>query len=467
MKFKFENLGPIYKGEIELSDLTVLCGKNNTGKTYITNSIYSFFKNWSDLLDWDLPDKFENDLLQKGIATIDLEEEIIDNLNEIRARAISHLAKKLPDFFACSPDLFKDVCFQIDFNVLSNWIGKEFNARINSPTGDTFLTIKKPENSTVAEVAWIEVDSNPPIFILTELIEKHLLHACLGTTFPEVFIASAERTGSAIFKNELNFNKNQLVNLLTEMEKNGSKKINPFDIARSFKRTYAQSVEHNVDFISYRIESLVKKGQSDFIKKNQDLLVKFQEIAGGVYKFHKDMGVYFQPNGSKGIKLGLGEASSAVRSLMIIWFWLNHVAEENSLLMIDEPELNLHPENQRKLAQFVTALVNARVKVFMTTHSDYIIRELNTLVMLSCDKSHISSVREKFKYNQNDFIKPESIAVYNTTEDLFTLEGSSRRKKMGTIERWDVVENLGIKIQSFDDEIREMNKIQDALRYGM
>ena len=135
--------------------------------------------------------------------------------------------------------------------------------------------------------------------------------------------------------------------------------------------------------------------------------------------------------------------------------------------MIDEPELNLHPENQRKLAQFVTALVNARVKVFMTTHSDYIIRELNTLVMLSCDKSHISSVREKFKYNQNDFIKPESIAVYNTTEDLFTLEGSSRRKKMGTIERWDVVENFGIKIQSFDDEIREMNKIQDALRYGM
>lgn len=47
------------------------------------------------------------------------------------------------------------------------------------------------------------------------------------------------------------------------------------------------------------------------------------------------------------------------------------------------------------------------------------------------------------------------------------MEGSSRRKKMGTIERWDVVEHVGIKIQSFDKEIREMNKVQDALRYGI
>ncbi|MEX8133713.1 AAA family ATPase [Acinetobacter nosocomialis] len=46
MKFEFKNLGPIHQGEIELADLTVLCGKNNTGKTYVTNALYSFFQNW-------------------------------------------------------------------------------------------------------------------------------------------------------------------------------------------------------------------------------------------------------------------------------------------------------------------------------------------------------------------------------------------------------------------------------------
>lgn len=467
MKFKFKNLGPIHQGELELADLTVLCGKNNTGKTYITNAVYSFFHNWLDLMHWDLPDQVEFDLKNKGIATIDLQKEIILNLDKIRKKAMGSLAKNLAGYFACSSELFKNVEFGLDFDVVSSWIEKELSAKINSPSGDTFLTIKKSENSQVAEIAWLETESNPPIFLLEEIIKNHLFQACLKPTFPDVFIASAERTGSAIFRNELNFNKNQLVSLLADLEKNGNKKINPFDIARSFKRTYAQSVEHNVDFISYRIEPLTKRGQSEFIKNNPQLLVKLQEIAGGTYKFHKDTGIYFQPSAVKGIKLGLGEASSAVRSLMIIWFWLNHVARKDSLLMIDEPELNLHPENQRKLAIFVAALVHAGIKVFMTTHSDYIIRELNTLIMLSCDKPHIAQVREQFKYTENDYIKSEQIAVYNTTEALFNVEGSTRRKTLGTIERWDVVEHFGIKIKSFDDEIRHMNKVQDALLYGI
>ncbi len=89
---------------------------------------------------------------------------------------------------------------------------------------------------------------------------------------PEVFIASAERTGASIFKNELNFNKNQLVSLLTEFEKNGSRKMNPFEIVDKFKRSYAISVDDNVDFISYKVEDLTKKGKSDFIKNNLNLL---------------------------------------------------------------------------------------------------------------------------------------------------------------------------------------------------
>lgn len=465
MKFKIKNLGPIYEGEVELSDLTVLCGKNNTGKTYVTNSLYSFFKNWEDLIDWELPVSIEQLMHKKGIVSIDLDEEVVQKIN-LKTTA-KNLSDELSDYFACSSDLFDKVSFDIQFSINDDWIKSEYQSRIGSPSGEALLTIKKPKDSKTAEIAWLDSDSNFPAFILHDHIKKSLVQACFKKTFPEVFIASAERTGAAIFRNELNFNKNQLVGLIAEMENNGNKKINPFDIARSFKRTYAESVENNVDFISYRIETLAKRGQSDFIKANLPLLSKFQEIAGGTYRYHKDTGVYFQPNGAKSIKLGLGEASSAVRSLMMIWFWLNYVAKPNSLLMIDEPELNLHPANQRRFAIFVAALVNSGVKVFMTTHSDYIIRELNTLVMLNCDQPHINKVRKIFKYNEDDYIQPGKIAVYNTTEKLFSVEDASRRKKMGTIEKWDVVDNLGIKIQSFDEEIRTMNKIQDALRYGV
>ncbi|MFM6192835.1 AAA family ATPase, partial [Planktothrix sp.] len=40
MRFKLENLGCLKDVDIELGDLTIICGKNNTGKTYINYAIY-------------------------------------------------------------------------------------------------------------------------------------------------------------------------------------------------------------------------------------------------------------------------------------------------------------------------------------------------------------------------------------------------------------------------------------------
>ena len=34
MKFRFKNLGPIKEADLELGDLTIIAGRNNTGKTY-------------------------------------------------------------------------------------------------------------------------------------------------------------------------------------------------------------------------------------------------------------------------------------------------------------------------------------------------------------------------------------------------------------------------------------------------
>ncbi len=42
MKFGIQNLGPIKEANIEIGDLTIICGKNNCGKTYFTYSLYAF-----------------------------------------------------------------------------------------------------------------------------------------------------------------------------------------------------------------------------------------------------------------------------------------------------------------------------------------------------------------------------------------------------------------------------------------
>ena len=44
MKFTLDKLGPINHAELELGDLTIIAGKNNTGKTYTATVLYGIFQ---------------------------------------------------------------------------------------------------------------------------------------------------------------------------------------------------------------------------------------------------------------------------------------------------------------------------------------------------------------------------------------------------------------------------------------
>jgi len=94
----------------------------------------------------------------------------------------------------------------------------------------------------------------------------------------------------------------------------------------------------------------------ELFKNEPDLLKRFENIVGGSYITNKEGVTYFQPKGTS-LKLGLGQVSSSVRSLLIVWYWLKHFAKKGDMLMIDEPELHLHPANQRRLARFLVALI--------------------------------------------------------------------------------------------------------------
>ena len=50
MKFRFKNIGPIEKAELEIGDLTIIAGHNNTGKTYLVYTLYGFLKGFRELL---------------------------------------------------------------------------------------------------------------------------------------------------------------------------------------------------------------------------------------------------------------------------------------------------------------------------------------------------------------------------------------------------------------------------------
>jgi len=466
MKFEFSNLGAIDEATVDLAPLTVICGKNNTGKTYITYAIHALLSSWRQLIGWQVSDDDMRILQSSGTVAIDMAVQFSSNWEEIRLKAGQNWKDYLPQALAAPPHRFKDTKLSFDFELDNTWIEKTFKKDYRSDKGRIIFSAEKQENSSVIEFAALtdEDSKHFPIFALEDFVSQALLESVLSPYMPTVFMVSTERTGAVAFKEELNLTKNKIVTLLTKMETGKETNIHPGQLFEAvYKRGYPLPVESNVQFVN-RFGSLEGRTGS-FFEEYPDLVSDFENIAGGHYETDKDGVTRFAPQGMK-VKLQLSEASSAARSLVVFWYWLKTQAAIGDMLLIDEPELNLHPENQRSFARLIAKLVKLGIRVLITTHSDTIIREFNTLIMLSQNLPHMDNVRHKFGYAPDEMLPPESICLYVANGRPRTITGRAKRNSVASLEYFKADKKLGLSAEIFDSTIIEMGNIQDALRYG-
>ena len=104
--------------------------------------------------------------------------------------------------------------------------------------------------------------------------------------------------------------------------------------------------------------------------------------------------------------------SSMVKELAPIVLYLRYLARPRELLVMDEPEMNLHPAAQAKLIELLAMLVNAGLDVFVTTHSSYMIDHLVNL-MEAYKHRNQDEIVDKFLLEQKEaFISQEKVSVY-------------------------------------------------------
>ena len=463
MKVRVENLGVLKQAEFELGDLTIICGDNNTGKTYATYALFGFLNNWEDMLrdEVKINNRHISALMNKGTVRIDVNQ-YVKKSGEILENGCREYSRQLSKVFASRDRYFQNSRFHVDLEASEIEVGIEraFVGMLRSPREEV-LSLSKLENSTelIASMLVNTETVEVPREIIKKMISGGINKILFGASFSNPFISSAERTGAAIFRKELNFARNRLLEEMSRADKN----VDPRELLFKSYSDYALPVKGNVDFIR-ELENTAKE-DSFLVKDYPQVLDEFSDIIGGGYITESNGMLYFKPTGTK-LKLVMGESSSAVRSLLDIGFYLRHAAEPGDLLMVDEPELNLHPRNQRRIARLFARLVNLGIKVFITTHSDYIVKELNTLIMLNHDRPHLKRIAEEEEYDESELVAAEKIKVYMAEESLIEVDGNQRRVRRPTLVPADIDPEMGIEVRTFDETINKMNEIQEAIVWG-
>jgi len=426
MYFELKNIGAIKYAKIELGKFTLISGKNNTGKTYINYSLYGFL---SYLREKHFSQLFTNSHVQfKKSGIIDLKKSETD-LNHILTLLTQLYVCKLKNIFSANAEEFAESEFHlgteklvIDYTDIFEFSTMQYD-------------VIKEENSHILE---INLHSNVKSSRLISLIIDEILFKFFLTPyFPRPFILSAERTGIQLFQKELDRTRSNLVT--SALKENSNLALLEEKLDR-----FALPIEKNLGFT--RDTDVIKF--NSFLKQEQpELLSYIEDMLGIQYEIIDGRKVVIDKTTHQVLPHYM--SSTSVRALFDLHIWLKHKAKKGDILFIDEPELNLHPENQIKIARLLVRLINSGIRVFITTHSDYIIKELNNLLMLARDFPDKDVLIKEFAYTPNELLDEEDLRAYIAHTD-------------GSLTRVDIDE-YGMIQTGFDDAIVKINETSDKI----
>ncbi len=454
MKFEVKNLGVIKRGSFEVKPLTLFCGPNNSGKTWVMYSLYHFYsfllEDFMPIEDF-IPIEVIKTIQEQGTCKFnlidwlrreDIYKEVVDHIN---SEVSESLSEELFNISSSSASI-KDASFGLSAEGV-DWVSILRDAERQETYADKKRKVRfsKPAGSEEVEISvqGSVINEDDLVFHSEGFIMPFL--------FPDIgdaFLIPAERNGLHLFFHELS---SRRVALLHHASK---KDIDIHELLRDVMRSrYAMPIARYINWLNDLTERKKRAGKGEFHGFAKKLE---KELAGGTYRVDTMTGeITFKPyqiqRGKKTDFLGLHATSSTVKSLFGLWFYLAYQAKEGDILMIDEPELNVHPENQRKLARLFASLVNAGLNIVMSTHSDFMVCEFNSLIMLHRDTD--KKLQKKHKYREDEVLRPEQVGAYLFDEQK--------------IEASKIIPDDGIDATTFDDEIRKLNRVNDDIYYSL
>lgn len=446
MKISIENFGAIKKRiEIEPKPLTIFCGSNNTGKTYglyVLNALMD--SRFVASFDWAKHNA--KVLLEEGRLLFDRESWLGEDALKLAQKNISQgLKASLARFFVADSGLTDDAIFEVSLS-LSEIEASVVNFELSY--GDSTNASQKKPMGLKGEFS----DKRIGLILYgdwpnTAAVERVLNNALMALYCPirqgRALLLPAERTGINLFFRELNSRRAALLRHVTSQTLDTNELLKDIIVSR-----YPQPIHDYIEFMNAQPE--IKRQTSEHFADLAAWLQK--EVLRVKYKVDRYGDISIAPLRSK-TELGLHLGSSTAKTFFGLWSYLNHLAQPGDCLMIDEPELNLHPLNQRNISRLLAELVNRGIRVVVSTHSDYMVREWGNLVMLSEDFPGRDVISKRHGLNSSQWLPADKVHAYEFHS--------------GGVEAMSVDVGSGIRTPLFDESIEQLNAAAQDIYFAI
>ena len=147
-------------------------------------------------------------------------------------------------------------------------------------------------------------------------------------------------------------------------------------------------------------------------EKLEKIYKKLNSIASGKIIIKK-LDIYYK---DREIEINAKNLSTGLKTFAIIKMLLqNGTIEENGTIILDEPEIHLHPEWQIKFAELIVLLQKEfGMHILLTTHSPYFLKAIQVY-------SKKYEISDKCKYYMSELDGEQAILVdkTNNLEDIF------------------------------------------------
>ena len=399
MKITIDNFGPIHHCEFDLDkDFHLIVGENNVGKSYAMKIIYIIIKYAYNLnqMDYSEMDKLivfksEGKLIEQSNIKLIVEDLIKSILNK---SFVKNLRTSLIGTFEGSGVLLnqfsdKSSCIKLDIEssiatlgIIENQLEMQsFNFKNEVSLEQGKYSGSKSSNKIIVYYEYNYAGSK--ITDVSNFVKRSVSDFYLEVLDQIGGFDYIPASRSGLYQALSSFG--QIIAELSKSRYFLTSKIElpgiPEPLSDYFINLSNINIENENDAssafgkIAEQIEREILKGKVNYDPKTKLLI--------------------FVPDNTR-LELELSTTSSMISELSPIVSYLRYSLLEPTLhkalqlpknklrkrmVIIEEPEAHLHPEVQIKLAEVFAALIRSGVKIFITSHSNYIFNKVNNLIL--------------------------------------------------------------------------------------